>query len=253
MGLPAIPAVVWGGIWVAGAIGARIAARQIIRTVVRRAAQQAANRAAQSAMQTAIVAGTLAPEDFTGIDRQFESDQDRADALARDLDAACAADPARCEACQANRGAPVPRAWNMSNRARSYQQFISGFPRNVEYRYNGVDFDGFWRPVCTLIEAKDNYAFFLRVTTSDGLFSDPSIDRVAWRSGMGDAQKAKFLAQATSQKRAATPTPPVMLQWHCAQIALTIILTQEFQGLLIPVIYTPNPGQTDPHGEFIGD
>ncbi|MEP3029009.1 Tox-REase-5 domain-containing protein [Tateyamaria sp.] len=116
-----------------------------------------------------------------------------------------------------------------------------------------MDFDGFWRSLCTLVEAKDNYAFFLNVTTSDGLFSAPSIDRVSWRSGMGDAQKARFLAQATSQKRAATPTPPVLLQWHCAQIALTIALTQEFQGLVIPVIYTPNPSQTDPHSGFIGD
>ena len=248
-----LPAAVWGGIWVAGMVGARIAARQIVRTVVRRAAQQAANRAAQAAMQTAIAAGTLAPEDFTGIDKQFESDQDRADALAREMAAACAADPAKCEACEANRGTPVPRAWNMSARARSYQQFVTGFPRNVEFQYNSVDFDGFWRPICTLVEAKDNYAFFLNVTTSDGLFSGPSIDRVGWRSGMGDAQKARFLAQATSQKRAAAPTPPVLLQWHCAQIALTIILTQEFQGLQVPVIYTPNPSQADPHGGFIGD
>ncbi len=161
----ALPAVVWGGIWVAGAIGTRLAARQVVRTVMRRAAQQATNQAAQAAYSTAVTAGTLAPEGYTDLDGLFTDNQAKADALAREMEAACATDPAKCEACEANRGSPVARNWNMSSRAQQYQQFITGFPRGVEYDYTGVDFDGFWQSVCTLVEAKDNYAFMLNVTT----------------------------------------------------------------------------------------
>lgn len=250
----ALPAVVWGGIWVAGAIGARLAARQAVRMVMRRAAQQAANRAAQAAYSAAVTAGTLAPEDYTDIDDQFTDDQAKANALAREMAAACSAEPGKCETCEANRGRPVARNWNMSARARQYQQFITGFPQGVEYNYNGVDFDGFWQSICTLVEAKDNYAFFLDVTTSDGeLFSEPSITGVKWKDGIGDNRGQAFLTQATSQKNAAIPSPPVMLQWHCAQIALTIILTHTFEKLAIPVIYSPHPTQTDPHDHLIGD
>ncbi|MCE8438353.1 Tox-REase-5 domain-containing protein [Rhodovulum sulfidophilum] len=248
------PAVVWGGIWLAGAVGTRLAARQVIRMVVRRAAQMAASKAAQAIYSAAVAAGTLAPEDYRDIDDQFADDQAKADALAKEMEAACAADPAKCEACEANRGHPVARNWNMSARARQYQQFITGFPQRVEYSYNGVDFDGFWQPICTLVEAKDNYAFFLDVKTSEGgFFSSPSITGVDWKEKIGDNREQAFLAQATAQKNAATPTPPVMLQWHCSQIALTIILTRTFSKLSTPVIYTPHPTETDPHGHLIGN
>lgn len=71
----------------------------------------------------------------------------------------------------------------MSERARAYQQFITGFPRNVEYVYNGVDFDGFWQPICTLVEAKDNYDFMLKVEVDEGgWLSDPVITKVTWRN-----------------------------------------------------------------------
>ncbi|OCX60829.1 hypothetical protein BFP70_17265 [Thioclava sp. SK-1] len=252
-----LPAVVWGGIWVAGAIGARLAARQVIRTVVRRAAQMAASRAAQAAYRAAVTAGTLSPEDHTDIDNQFADDQAKADALAKEMEATCSADPAKCEACEANRGHPLARNWNMSARARQYQQFITGFPRGVEYNYNGVYFDGFWQPICTLVEAKDNYAFMLVVQTDDGgFFSDASITSVDWRfkRAEGDpAAKIQLVGEARRQDGAARPRPPVQLQWHCAQISLVIILTKEFQSAGVPIvpIYTPNPNHADPHSGYI--
>ncbi|WP_414896863.1 Tox-REase-5 domain-containing protein [Rhodovulum sp. YEN HP10] len=251
------PAVVWGGIWLAGAVGTRLAARQVIRMVVRRAAQMAASKAAQAIYSAAVAAGTLAPENYRDIDDQFADDQAKADALAKEMEAACAADPAKCEACEANRGHPVARNWNMSARARQYQQFITGFPQRVEYSYNGVDFDGFWQPVCTLVEAKDNYAFMLDVKTDDGgFFSDASITSVDWRFARSESEpaaKIQLVGEARRQDNAARPRPPVQLQWHCAQIALVIILTEEFQsaGVQVAPIYTPNPNHADPHSGYI--
>ncbi|WP_179379248.1 Tox-REase-5 domain-containing protein [Jannaschia marina] len=234
-----------------------MAARQALRAVMRRAAQQAASQAARTAYQAAVAAGTLAPEDYTDVGNEHADAQARANALAREMEAACAADPARCEACEANRGSPVAANWNMSARAAAYQQFITGFPRGVEYAYNGVTFDGFWRSVCTLVEAKDNYSHLLNVETSDGgLFSDPEIKSVDWSGWVlrqpipaGEVIKNEF----DRQNAAARPRPPVQLQWHCAQISLVIVLSQELEQTAPPasVIYTPNPIHPDPHAGFI--
>ena len=249
----ALPAVVWGGIWAAGAIGARMTARQIVRRVTQAAARRALSREAANAYSAAVAAGTLAPESHIDLDGQYSNAQDKADALARTLAAACAAEPGQCEACDANRGQPsAPPNRNLSPRAAEYQQFISGFPRGVEYRYNGVDFDGFWRSVCTLVEAKDAYTQFMDVRTSEGgVFSSAGIRSVDWRdwfSGAGDLN-----VEARRQVAAAVPSPPVLLQWHCSQIALTILLTEQFGAERISIVpqYTPHPSQADPFGDYI--
>jgi hypothetical protein len=248
----ALPAVVWGGIWVAGMIGARLAARQVIRHIMRAAARRLASQAAQQALRTAITAGTLAPTDYTGIDRTYSSADDKANALARAMAATCAADPRKCRACDATRGRPVARNWNMSARARAYQKFISGFPTSVEYQYNGVDFDGFWMPVCTLVEAKDNYTQFLDVSVSEGgIFSSRGISSVDWHSWYGGVEA--LASEGQRQHRAARPSPPVLLQWHCSQIAATIAIAALFNERGIPIVpqYTPHPGAPDPYSGYI--
>lgn len=249
MGLPA--AVIWGGVWAAGAIGARLAAREVIRRVLRAAARRAASRVAQQAYAAATAAGTLAPEDYTGIENDYAGADERADALAREMAAACAADPQKCEACAANRGSPGAPPRTMSARARLYQQFITGFPRGVEYQFSGVWFDGFWMPICTLVEAKDKYDQFLNVVIDENLIFADTIESVGFKDWFGGLPA--LIAEGTSHANVTRPHPAVMLQWHCAQIAFTIALTEEFAQRGVPIVpqYTPNPAHADPHGGFI--
>lgn len=249
----ALPAVVWGGIWAVGAIGARIAARQIVRQVVRAAAQRAVSQAARAAYSAAVAQGTLAPQDWTGLDQSYANADDRANALARSMAAACAADPAKCRACASTAGAPgAPAARNLSPRAAAYQQFITGFPRGVEYSFQGVWFDGFWMPICTLVEAKDKYDQFLVVEIDEAwLWGGDSISSVRfkdWFSG-----KAELVSEGRRHENAIRPHREVKLQWHCSQIAFNIALTSLFsaEGIGIVSQYTPHPTATDPHGRYI--
>lgn len=250
MGLPA--AAIWGGAWVIGAIGARLAAREVIRQVLRAAARRAVSRAAQQAYAAATAAGTLAPIDYSAIESDYATADDRADALAREMAAACAADPQKCEACEANQGSPGAPTRSMSNRAQLYQQFITGFPRGVEYQYRVVWFDGFWMPICTLVEAKDKYDQFLTVEIDEAfLFGSDSIESVGFKSWFSGQQA--LINEGRSHRRTVDPTPEILLQWHCAQIAFTIALTQLFNQNAIQIIpqYTANPVQTDPHRRYI--
>lgn len=246
------PAVVWGGVWAVGHIGARLAARQLAKRIMLAAARRASSAAAMEAYRAAVTAGTLAPEDYIDLDSEYSDANDKADALAREMAAACAADPNKCEACEANRGTAVVRNWNMSARASSYQQFITGFTRNVEWNYNGVDFDGFWQPICTLVEAKDNYQRFLDVVTDDGgWFSDPSIERASWKEWFSG--KEALVSEGRRQVAAARPSPPVELQWHCSQITVTMALAETFRVEQVAIVpqYTPHPTMTDPFSDFI--
>lgn len=248
-----VPAVVWGGIWAVGMIGARIAARQIVRRIVKAAAQRAASQAARMAYSAAVAQGTLAPQDWTDLDRSYASADDRANALARSMAAACAADPAKCRACTATAGAPgVPPSRNLSPRAAAYQQFITGFPRGVEYNFRGVWFDGFWMPICTLVEAKDKYDQFLVVEIDEAmLWGSDTISSARfkdWFSG-----KTELVSEGRRHENTVRPNREIKLQWHCSQIAFTIALTSLFsqEGIGIVPQYTPNPTETDPHSRYI--
>ena len=247
------PAVVWGGIWVVGGIGARIAARQILRRVVQAAASRATSQAARAAYQVAVAQGTLAPEDWSDMDQTYASADDRANALARSMAAACAAAPQMCLACAATAGVPgAPTARNLSPRAAAYQQFITGFPRGVEYLYQGVWFDGFWMPVCTLVEAKDKYDQFLKVDIDHAvLWGSDSISSVSFRDWFQG--KTDLISEGRRQENVVRPNREVKLQWHCSQIAFTIALTSLFsqEGISIVPQYTPNPSHADPHGRYI--
>lgn len=248
----AIPAVVWGGVWAAGMIGARIAARRIVTQILKAAARRAASQAARVAYSTAVSQGTLAPQDWTDMDQSYARADDRANALARAMAATCAADPAKCRACTATSGAPGAPLRNISPRAIAYQQFITGFPRGVEYNFKGVWFDGFWMPICTLVEAKDKYDQFLVVEIDEALlWGDDTISSVRfkdWFSG-----KAELVLEGRRHENTTRPHREVKLQWHCAQIAFTIALTGLFsqEGIRIVPQYTPNPAATDPHGRYI--
>ncbi len=198
-----LPAAVWGGIWVVGAIGARMAARQIIRQVLRAAARRAASRTARQAYAAATAAGTLAPENYTDYDDTYANADDRADAVAREMAAACAADPRKYQMCEANRGSPGAPPWTMSARARLYQQFITGFPRGVEYQFFGVWFDGFWMPDCTLVEAKHKYDQFLDIVIDENLIFADEIKNVGfrdWFSGL-----PALIAEGTSHANVTRP------------------------------------------------
>lgn len=167
--------------------------------------------------------------------------------------ATCAADPAKCRACAATKGAPgAPPNRNPLPRAVAYQQFISGFPRGVEYIFAGVWFDGFWMAVCTLVEAKDKYDQFLVVEIDKALlWGNDTISSVRfkdWFSGQPD-----LISEGRRHENAVRPHNEVKLQWHCAQIAFSIALTSLFsqEGIRIVPQYTPNPAATDPHARYI--
>lgn len=202
----------------------------------------AANVTRAQMIRNAIAAGTAAGIGATtGTIYDHITDlEERARRAAQDIARTCAANVAVCDACNAKNGTTVALNRSMSPRARVYQQFISLFPNGVEWRYNGVDFDGFHLLRCALVEAKDRYAFMLcRVV--DPL--DPLgiyVDWAPWAQGSG---KAALIAEAARQLAAAIPRPPISLEWYFSESVTAQVMELEFSraGLPTAIIYLKHP------------
>ena len=66
-----------------------------------------------------------------------------------------------CKRCPPDCGQIVHPNHSMNDAPSQYQTRITGFPPGEEWRYMGVDFDGFNSGECLLLEAKGNYDQFL--------------------------------------------------------------------------------------------
>ena len=112
----------------------------------------------------------------------------------------------KCKDCPPDKGTPFLRntaGW--SDDSISYQMRIAQMPAApagylTEWRFNGVDFDGFDTSQCMLKEAKGKY---------DQFFDEFRQVRGWWAAGAD-----KLIEEAYRQGAAAMPRPPVQLRWH---------------------------------------
>lgn len=136
--------------------------------------------------------------------RQKEADQARSSPIAR-TDAQTKAKE-KCQECPPDKGAPALRntaGW--SDDSITYQMRIAQMPPApagylTEWKFSGVDFDGFDSSQCMLKEAKAKY---------DQFFDDFRQVRGWWTEGAD-----KMIEEAYRQAAVALPRPPVQLRWH---------------------------------------
>lgn len=83
--------------------------------------------------------------------------------------------------------------------------FSAAVMRSItEWKYGGVDFDGFWRSRCTVVEAKANYQKFIDNNLKSAWFIAEELE--GW--------KGQFNAQKAAVNHAG---PPARLEWHFMQ------------------------------------
>lgn len=136
--------------------------------------------------------------------RQKEADQARSSPIARTEAQTKAKE--KCQECPPDKGAPSLRntaGW--SDDSITYQMRIAQMPPApagylTEWKFSGVDFDGFDSSQCMLKEAKAKY---------DQFFDDFRQVRGWWTEGAD-----KMIEEAYRQAAVALPRPPVQLRWH---------------------------------------
>lgn len=107
----------------------------------------------------------------------------------------------KCKECPPDHGTLVSVSYSMPPNSSEYQQRITGFPRGMEWRFQGRDFDGFKSDSCLLQEAKANYDQFF---DSDGEFRYFFQRRIFTR--MED--------QAREQSKVVRNNPPAALTYY---------------------------------------
>ncbi|CAJ0700336.1 hypothetical protein LMG18102_03195 [Ralstonia mannitolilytica] len=113
----------------------------------------------------------------------------------------------KCKECPPDKGSQSlqPTAgWGPE--AIAYQQRIAQMPPGppgylMEWKFNGVNFDGFSSPECLLKEAKSTYDQFF---DEDGDFKYPFQEKIF----------VKMTGDAVRQYAAAQPMPPTRLRWY---------------------------------------
>jgi hypothetical protein len=139
--------------------------------------------------------------------RQGEADNAKASPIAR-TDAQTQAKE-KCKECAPDKGTPALRVTaGWSDASVAYQMRIAQMPPAPagylsEWKFNGVQFDGFVSGQCLLKEAKGRY---------DQFFDDFGTVRTWWSEGRDD-----LIDEAMRQGLAAQPRPPTRLRWHFMQ------------------------------------
>ncbi|MCU6502291.1 restriction endonuclease fold toxin 5 domain-containing protein [Rugamonas sp. A1-17] len=156
--------------------------------------------------------------------RQKEADEARSSPIAR-TDAQ-AKSKEKCKDCAPDKGTPSLRntaGW--SDDAITYQMRIAQMPPApagflTEWKFSGVDFDGFDSSQCMLKETKAKY---------DQFFDDFGDPREWWK---GDEP---IMTQATAQSVVAKPQPPVQLRWHFMQPKSYRFFSKVFSAMRLPI------------------
>ncbi len=132
-----------------------------------------------------------------------------------------------CRNCLPDRGAFSYRSTEgWSDLAIAYQQRIGGMPTAsmaghiTEWKWMGVDFDGFESGQCLLKEAKARYDQFFDE------FGDPK----EWWKG-----DEPIMAEAAAQSVVAKPQPPVQLRWHFMQPMSYRFFSKVFSAMRLPI------------------
>lgn len=151
-----------------------------------------------------------------------------ADALKKAMERAQEEDCSRRKECPALKGHLAPVNHSMSRDAADYQARITGFPYNVEWKFDGKDFDGFFPLICQLVETKANYDQFFK--------KDPYVFTFPAFKGVIDATK-----QAKKQDETIKRHPPTTLAWYFKTPLFHARMTDEFKksGFSILTILQP--------------
>ncbi|OMS91789.1 hypothetical protein AQ749_29785, partial [Burkholderia pseudomallei] len=137
-----------------------------------------------------------------------------------------------CKKCPPEAGTRVRRNHGVNWNSYRYQARITGFPFDTEacrwseeWRWLGVDFDGFQPGECLLQETKGNYDQFL-----DG--SIPKADQ--WFDGFRSMQD-QIIAQGTVVRA----NPPARLMWYFATPLAQKKMATALARMGIPSVYQP--------------
>jgi hypothetical protein len=111
---------------------------------------------------------------------------------------------------------------------RAYQARITGFAPNTEWRWLGLDWDGFQSSACLLLEAKSTY---------DQFFGDDGKPKY-WFNFTGAAD---MIEQASEQSERIMENEPAQCHWHFMQPVSYAWFKEQASavGLFLTVFYTP--------------
>ncbi|SAK92038.1 hypothetical protein AWB80_06633 [Caballeronia pedi] len=130
---------------------------------------------------------------------------------------------------------------SMPQLSAQYQQYVTGFPRGMEWIYMNKDFDGFQSSQCLLQEAKANYEFF---------FENNGKPNFMFLRGKGPKNHGKVKNrpayertrdQARGQSDIVRSSPPAKLNWYFMQLKFYTWATAEFaeNGYAITMQFKP--------------
>lgn len=128
-----------------------------------------------------------------------------------------------CKECPPDKGVLVTRNWNMSPISRAYQARITGFTPYTEWKFGGVDFDGFRSSECLLQEAKAKYDQFF----------DPEDGQPKFFFRLSGERKIRN--QARAQSAVVVASSPSRLNWYFMQPLSYRYFTGAFSGEGLPI------------------
>lgn len=109
-----------------------------------------------------------------------------------------------CKRCPPDCGQMGPVSHSMSEGPRLYQARITGFPPGFEWKYMGLDFDGFVSAECLLLEAKGNYDQFLSLDGGQIVYKYFFHRKIFTDMGQ----------QVIRQFEVVVESPPARCHWH---------------------------------------
>jgi hypothetical protein len=182
-----------------------------------------------SGAATATAGGVATAGVIIGID-QATKDKTEAQTKAQ-TDAATRTRTRNCK-CPPDSGAMAPVNHSMSDLSARYQQYVTGFPRGMEWKYCAKDFDGFQSPQCLLQEAKAKYDQFFDEETGEPKWF------FTWSEKKGFP---KMRNQAKEQSDIVMENPPAKLKWYFMQPISWRYATREFarRGFLLTTELKP--------------
>lgn len=152
---------------------------------------QRRKREVEAAKEAVRQAGQKAADDFARVGPFAE-------ALKKAIEMAQDEDCSKRKQCPALKGSPkwIDRSKN-SKLSIIYQQYITKFPPNMEWLFEGILFDGFFPERCELPEAKGRYDQFFRGGEPRFFFNTE-----------------KIYAEAIRQYKVVERNPPTILIWY---------------------------------------
>ncbi|SPB15398.1 hypothetical protein NOV72_02624 [Caballeronia novacaledonica] len=130
--------------------------------------------------------------------------------------------------CPPDRGQMAPVNHAMSDLSARYQQYVTGFPRGIEWKFGGKDFDGFVSAQCLMQEAKANFEFFFYDNGRPKFFFLKGVGPKTADKKQEPSASESLVKQATAQSAIVTESPPSKLRWYFMQDKLFNWATTEF-------------------------